>query len=220
MQRSDGAAKHTPTRDEYEERLSACERAMLRQSCDYKVASEMMARFGVVRKTATDWCGVVRERWRKGSSSVTTTDHDSTKAEARARLLEVYRLATEGVWLDSDPDDPQSERRMISGPNLKVANDAAMRLSQLDGHLTAKGPPQPPPEKADDPVVLEIRAGFGLVEAGIREAGGINQFLAEAPTMPSEDDMNPRAAVRRKNAELAELRAKLAELEARLASGG
>lgn len=219
MQR--GAAKHSPTRDEYEERLAVCERTMLRLSNDYRVASEMMARFGVGRRTATEWCKVVRERWLKAAAPVTSIDHNASKAEARARILEVYRLSVEGVW--RDPDQPAELRvpdvDLISSPNLKVANDAAMRLAQLDGHLTAKGVPQPPPETSEDPAVVEIRRGFELVAANAKAAGGVDAFINEQPAKPNEDDMNPRAAVRRLKSRLAELEEELAKLRGQVASG-
>lgn len=217
MRRADGAEKRAPTEEEYERRLAACERAMLRLTSDYQVASEMVATFGVGRRAATEWCRKVRERWRKATADVSSTDHTATKAEARARFVEIYRLASGGVWSEPNPDDPASEPKLLSAPNMKVANDAAIRLAQLDGHLTAKGVPVPPPEVGEDPIALEVRRGYELTAASIREAGGLDQFLAQQPTMPSEDDMNPRAAVRRKNAEIAKLQAELDAARQRLA---
>lgn len=219
MQRKDGTPKRVPTPEEYEERLASCETEMLRQASHYRVASVMMVRFGVTRRTAQEWIAKVLGTWGEGAAPIESVEHNRTKAEARARFLEVYRLATGGVWTEVDPSDPSAEPRLLTAPNLKVANDVAIRLAQLDGHLTPKGPPVPPPEVGEDPVVLEIRDGLKSIKDEIAAKGSVQALIDEQPAMPSEEDRNPRAVLRQRNEELAALRARVTELEARAAVG-
>lgn len=213
--RSDGTPSKPPPRpEEYEERLLACERAMVLAVSDREAAQLMVRQFGVVLRTALDWTLVVRKRWAARATDTLGSDAKLTLEEHRARLRMLYSIAMgQALPGDQAPRDPDAETEPPAR-DLKVALQAADRLAQLDGLLTSAGPPPmvmnrwKEQDTGADSVTSAIVAGFAQLQQIVQDKGmGV---LAEGPAMPSADELNPRAALKRKDAELAALREELA----------
>lgn len=202
MNRKDSTPKaKPPTEQEADERLKVCAELLI-EHVDYDAATEVMNRFGIGRRAANDWLAKVRKLWAEGAKhSEGGGQIRATRGEHRARVLDLYR-------------------RAIKAGNLKVAGDQVLRLAQLDGHLTSKGPPEPPPEKDADPYEDDVMQVLKEVKEDFRRAGSVQALINEGPAMPTEDDLDPVGALRRRDDEIAKLKAQNAALEAQLASKG
>lgn len=212
MKRKDGRPKGDyPSDAEAEERLAACAELMLTRT-DYQAASEMMRRYDIGRRAATDWVAKVRRQWAADAKPAEGKIR-ATRGEHRARLLALLEVALNGR--KADPDDPDADLddmgETVCRGNIKVAADLAMRLAQLDGHLTSKGPPIEEQKHTGDAISVAVAAVVLQVEQAIKaHPGGVQGLIDAEPTMPDEVDRNPRAAVRARDARIAELEAQLA----------
>lgn len=200
MDRKDGTQKaKPPSAEQAEERLKVAAELLLTKQ-DYQAATELMQRYGLKRDAAQDWCRKARLKWAEDAKHSEGAEKiRATRGEHRARVLDLYE-------------------RALKANNLKVAGDQALRLAQLDGHLTSKGPPEPPPEKDADPFKADVLKGLDEVKAEVRRAGSVQALIKEGPAMPTEDDLDPVGALRRRDERIAQLEAELAAAKGTAAS--
>jgi hypothetical protein len=122
--------------EEREDRLAACEDAMIRLRSTHDVILTMTRKFGVSRSAVRSWCRVVRDRWLAQAGTLNQT---GTRAEARERLLDCYAAARNRVTFAKAKDgstilDNQGNPIRLPSPDLRAALHALRELNHLEGN--------------------------------------------------------------------------------------
>jgi hypothetical protein len=120
--------------------------------------------------------------------------------DARDSVLETLQAIMEDVSTD---------------PGVRVrAADALGRLTATALEQAGYAPPPPPPPD-QDAAASALRSMIEGVRAAIKLAGSAEALINAPPSKPSDDELDPFAALQRKDARIAELEEELRQVRVR-----
>jgi hypothetical protein len=125
----------------YEERLAACEQAMIRLRSAHRVEQEMKAKFGVDDRTARKWMRAIKKKW-KEEAEAEGYDRTTMRVEMDRTLNEVLAAAMNRTiivkdkdgnpMLDQNPNSPTYGKPLVkANPDLQRVLHACIQLRAL-----------------------------------------------------------------------------------------